>query len=97
MKNAYVCYYLHVTVTEDRDNGVTPMFIGCPQCSFPPTMAKSMMYQIDQDIPATHEWYYPTPAELRVLRIDLEPGAFAPVRDHVQKGGLLLRAKNQNQ
>lgn len=70
----------HTTITIDREPGVTPFIIKCPNCG---GQAESSMYRIDFS-PGTrpsHEFYRPdslaalSPAEL----------------DHVQRGGLLFR------
>lgn len=99
-KNAYVCPQLHITVTEDRDEGTTPMFINCPDCGPALTpeegekrMAGSIMYRINQNLSATHEWYKPTKTEMDDLYADLNPRSFKSILEHVKLGGLLLREK----
>lgn len=102
-KNAYWCRDCHgYVVTLDVEDGVTPMFLACrvggepdkDRCSG--TM-ESMMYPSepwpDKDgfghaIPTepTWEWYKPRRREYRKLD--------AASRDHVDKGGLLLRRIN---
>lgn len=84
--NVYTCEACHgEMVTVDVDAGVTPFMLGCqatPGCS---GMAQSAMYRVPPErvAEATHEWY--TPATL--------DGLDAATLDHVQKGGLLLRAR----
>lgn len=83
-KNIYTCTApgcgAHI-VTVDRDAGVTPFMIPCkiPGC---PGMMQSSMYRVfDQNMRAFWEWYKPPVIQL------LTPCE----RDHVEKGGLLLR------
>jgi hypothetical protein len=97
--NAYVCGNLHITITEDRDQGTTPMFIDCPQCkptsgTFPTeTMAGSMMYRVNQSLIATHEWYRPNKKELQDLYRDTKMGEFKDRAEYLKQGGLLFRKK----
>lgn len=101
-KNAYWCPDCHgYVVTIDADEGVTPMFLACrvkgdptdPQNDCKGRM-HSMMYPAEpwppedgygNQIPTepTWEWYGPTPDEVK--RAD------DATREHVRKGGLLLR------
>lgn len=94
-KNAYVCTNLHTTVTVNKDNGVTPMFISCPVCN---ERAASMMYKINQALEPTHEWYKPTEeqiigeAKFFALANELdEKLLLSGLKDHVKQGGLLMR------
>lgn len=100
--NVYVCEYGCHTVTIDVDEGVTPMFIKCRAAPRPDRpiekrfldengecngRATSSMYP-PPPMPSwigkpTHEWYRPT--ELS----DLDP----ETREHVERGGLLLRKR----
>jgi hypothetical protein len=85
-KNVYDCPTCrHFIVTVHRDHGVTPMFLRCratPSCG---AMMVSRMYQgVDEAMPAFWEWYRPSKRELRWLN--------GPTRDHVKRGGLLIRA-----
>lgn len=67
------------------DEGVTAMLLKCratPRC---PGDMESQWYNVDQDHETTHEFYRPTPAELR------RKGR--SVTAHVVRGGLLLRKK----
>lgn len=91
--NAYVCHDLHATVTEDIEEGVTPMFILCPKCNAlgAQNKATSMMYQVNQMLFPTHEWYKPTADDWKELAAEIYPPAVQAMRDHVEKGGLLLR------
>lgn len=82
--NAYICDNLHITVTKNIDEGVTPMFIGCPECKAlcdEYEAATSRMYRVNQSIPHTHEWYKPTNIE-GLNQFEVE---------HIGQGGLLLR------
>lgn len=83
-KNAYVCQQFgHLTVTVDRDEGVTPFMIGCETkgCTGD---AFSTFYKppLSAGEP-THEWYRPSPDACATLD---EATVY-----HVQQGGLLLR------
>lgn len=80
--NAYTCNNLHVTVTQDIHEGVTPFMIECPVCK---DMAMSRMYKVNDTpkIQPTHEWYKPEPKEWDLLDDN--------VIDHVKNGGLLMR------
>lgn len=79
--NQYTCQLCggHI-VTIDRDEGTTAMLLGCratPGCK---GSMVSEMYQVDQTLTPDHEWYKPH-------KVPRDPG----MRDHVQRGGLLLR------
>jgi hypothetical protein len=78
-KNIYECPAGHLTVTEDRDEGVTPMFMECkrPGCN---RQSASMMYNVPQFLTAEYEWYKPNPEDVKPYE-----------QEHVSKGGLLLR------
>lgn len=98
-KNAYTCPMLHSTVTIDKDKGVTPMFIGCPVCN---ERASSRMYNVDQSLVPTHEWFKPTEAELekeaKSIAIALNANykiIYAGLNDHVKQGGLIMQPINQ--
>jgi hypothetical protein len=76
------------TVTVDIDEGVTPFMIGCtqPGCGghafstfYPKTPRPSFYPQ------PSHEWYKPDARELGKLS--------AGERDHVARGGLLMRPR----
>jgi hypothetical protein len=89
--NAYRCDDCgRYTVTIDRDEGVTPMFLGCRAdgtedyaCG---GRAVSLGYpkgpRPSWAVPAW-EWYKPDAAELARMSPEM--------RDHVQRGGLALR------
>jgi|GEM_PF-1412178 len=81
-KNVYICVSCERgVVTVDREDGVTPMLIPCQfGCK---AVMHSQFYRVQQDLPATHEWYRPTEEELR----DASPA----MRDHVSRGGLDIR------
>lgn len=104
-KNAYYCdTCANYVVTIDVDDGVTPMFLACRALGDPEEvtntcggMMRSMMYPPEpwpehdgygEAIPTepTWEWYQPDPVELA----GVEDG----VREHVELGGLLLRARS---
>lgn len=80
MINAYRCGAGHGTLTRNADSGTTPFLIRCPfpECD---RESRSQFYRVPQDTDASHEWYRPTSAR------GLTPGE----RDHVERGGLLLR------
>lgn len=67
------------TVTVDREPGVTPFMIRCPFCK---ATATSNFYRVPQNWPADHEWYRPD---------QFEPDDSEWTREHVLKGGLMLR------
>lgn len=82
--NTYTCDSCdYVTVTVDVDDGVTPFMIGCPAVRCAGGSAKSGMYQVDQNLVPTHEWFKPT---------DLS-GYSANHRQHVEMGGLVMRPR----
>lgn len=84
--NVYVCEKCGgKTTTVDVDHGVTPMFLACRAsgdvegCD---GRAVSSMYRPEPPYPPpAWEWYRPS------SKAGLEPAA----RDHVERGGLLLR------
>jgi len=82
--NAYVCPQLHATITVVNDVGATPMFIPCPICS---DRASSRMFDVNQNIKPTHEWYSPNEEEM----IQLENNKEFQLIQHVKDGGLLFR------
>jgi hypothetical protein len=101
-KNAYFCDECQgYVITIDRDEGVTPMFLACRVKGDPNDPANdckgkmtSMMYPAqpwpEEDgygnpIPTepTWEWYKPEPSDPALKD--------AGTREHVTKGGLLLR------
>lgn len=80
--NVYTCRSCgHQVKTVDENFGVTPMFITCDKCN---DMMNSAMYKdtLPNERP-TKGWYRPSFAEFQSLS---EYG-----RNHVLKGGLLLR------
>lgn len=82
--NFYRCErdFAHMTVTIDREPGVTPFMIRCPHCE-EKNFAQSAGYRVATTLEPTHEWYRPDSfGELRD-----QPWAL----DHVKMGGLLLR------
>jgi hypothetical protein len=97
--NAYVCFNLHITVTKNVDEGVTPMFIACPKCF---KQAISMMYNVNQSSKPTQQWYKPTRdeivAEAKAVTKNFNVSfldVFNNLQDHVSKGGLLMKELKQ--
>ena len=81
--NIYVCATCrgHI-VTRDRDVGVTPFMIPCKAADGCTGMMQSSMYRVfDQSIRESHEWFRPHSLK------GLSPAG----RDHVERGGLMLR------
>lgn len=82
--NTYTCEHGHVTVTIDRDKGVTPMLLMCRQklgshrCT---SMARSAWYRCSQDLTPEYEWFKP-----KTLK-----GLSPQMREHIKRGGLELR------
>lgn len=80
-KNVYTCRGCgKKVVTVDLVEGVTPFMITCDNCSG--TMLSSL-YEVDQSLEPTREWYSPG----KEGRAKLSKGTLG----HVEKGGLLLR------
>lgn len=90
-KNVYTCPAGHKTVTIDLDEGTTPFILRCQHrindgkhaCN---EMARSSFYNVtpeEDQLPVTFEWY--KPASPKDVSKDL--------REHVQKGGLVLRKR----
>ena len=92
-ENVYTCQVCHkFFVTVDVDDGVTPFMTECKEAgckggahsSFYPTGPRPPR------IPApTYEWYKPDAAEMASLS--------GGVRQHVEQGGLLLRARTDRE
>lgn len=87
--NAYRCDDCHAyTVVRHADSGVTPMFLGCRATEGCKGQGVSLGYPEGpippEFLPAPWEWYRPT-ADDPILR---DPA----MRDHVERGGLALRA-----
>lgn len=78
--NQYTCEGCGAVITTiDRDEGTTPMFLDCRSEKPCGGRMVSSMYQVDQWLQPTHEWYKPA-------------GKVPPVyREHVEMGGLLIR------
>lgn len=78
--NVYTCRDGHQTITVDIDQGTTPFMLSCrtPNCG---KLARSCMYQCDQDLKPEYEWYKPTDIK-KVEKVS---------REHVRMGGLLIR------
>lgn len=80
-KNVYTCDECgHQKVTVDLVHGTTPFMISCGAdgCG---AMSKSSFYRVDQSLEPTHEWYRPEDVS----------GETEMTKEHVRKGGLLLR------
>lgn len=79
-RNAYECEECgSYIVTVDREPGVTPFMVSCGNCG---AFAKSKFYRVQSYLEPTHEWYRPETLD------DLKDWE----RQHVENGGLLLRA-----
>jgi hypothetical protein len=84
--NIYTCEKCrgHI-VTVDRDEGTTPFMVGCRATEGCSGMMESSFYRVwDQRMAPQFEWYRPDATEVATLKL--------VARDHVQRGGLLLRA-----
>lgn len=89
--NLYRCRGGCATVTIDREPGVTPFTTECPVCKrmkrkigtgfYETSEAVSHCYRVSQNHTPTHEWYRP----------DSIMGLSDWEKEHVLKGGLLLR------
>lgn len=92
MKNLYVCIGESMGVgsdsasgcgqamwTIDREPGVTPFLTKCRHCG---GYAQSKAYRVPQDTVADFEWYRP-----ETFAADMGPST----RDHILRGGLILR------
>lgn len=83
--NVYECPDGHQTVTIDLEDGTTPMMMNCrtPNCG---KTSCSKWYRVDQNLKPEFEWFKPTDMK------KLNPAE----RDHVQRGGLLIRKIKPN-
>lgn len=86
--NTYGCGFAHLTVTIDRDAGVTPMFLNCVHCG---TQASSAGYQPKnkEHLIPTHEWFRPSLDQCLKMR-----NKNSALLDHILRGGLELRPIN---
>lgn len=86
-ENVYTCPAGHRTWTVDRDEGVTPFMMGCCRrgCALD---AVSGCYRQKRlpDERVTHEWFKPSPEAVKRLH--------PAERDHVERGGLVLRERD---
>lgn len=81
MKNRYTCNTCGQSIiTVNTDNGTTPFGISCKFSGCNGVMFSSG-YQIDQSLDADFVWYKPK----SLKKLDKQ------TRDHVRKGGLLLK------
>lgn len=82
--NVYICEKCrYAGVTIDRDPGVTPVIIGCLSRKKCDGRAYSTMYRAPTNLEPVAEWYRPSDEEIA--------GKSQSVKDHVSRGGLLLR------
>ena len=82
MKNTYTCDECKgAIVTIDREVGVTPFALACRATDGCHGTMTSAFYICDQNLIPAWEWY--KPANLK--------GLDAGIREHVEKGGLLLQ------
>lgn len=83
-KNIYTCSLCKKTiVTVDRDEGTTPfILLACKATSGCNGEMESSFYTCDQSLTAQYEWFRPGPS------MHLSPA----VKDHVRRGGLVLRS-----
>lgn len=86
--NAYICENLHTVVTKNLNDGAIPNQISCPQCG---KVSNSMMYQVNQNLGHSVEWFRPTEAEMQSHSLSLTPDQIKSHRDYVTKGGLVSR------
>lgn len=86
-KNVYTCGKCgEKMVTVDLDDGVAPFMTDCAKCG---GFMTSAFYAVDQSLLSTHEWYSPGPNER--ARMAKTARGLGTLRDHVNRGGLLLR------
>jgi hypothetical protein len=83
-KNLYHCNKCNrIIVTIDIDEGTTPFMLSCYATKGCRGLMYSQMYQCDQRLPHTHEWYKPESLD------GYDPWTV----EHIEKGGLVLRTK----
>lgn len=83
--NIYKCPDGHLTVTIDRDDGVTPYLTSCTHSGCQ-ELARSHIYNpMCQVFEPTHEWYKPTLEEATHLELN------EATLEHIRRGGLILR------
>lgn len=83
-KNDYTCRKCGKSIiTQEVDEGTTPMLLKCRATEGCNGDMISGMYQVDQDSPATFEWYKPKRAK--------NPAE----REYLDMGGLLIRPVSQ--
>ena len=86
MRNGYQCGQCkEIIYTRNKVPGVTPEYINC-DCG---GTACSLWYRVPQAGVADYEWYRPTDEEYKNLT--------ESQKDHVQDGGLLLRARKEKE
>lgn len=93
-KNRYVCQRCgHNVVTVDKDEGVTPFMLSHREVgSLCPGIMQSNFYKTEATAVATFEWFKPTVKQVRALYKHKGDGAVESMVEHVQKGGLIVRA-----
>lgn len=80
--NQYRCKECGGTITTiDRDPGVTPFMLACRATGGCNGTMLSSTYRVAPGLTPDHEWYKPDSLK------GLSPG----MRDHVERGGLLIR------
>lgn len=92
--NHYTCELCRmVTVSKDLADGVTPFLVKCHATVGCEGLAQSSVYRGPQNEDQKPHilWYAPTPDELTAYVRDLDPLRQAEVREHVSKGGLLMK------
>jgi hypothetical protein len=83
--NIYTCDTCrgHI-VTRDMDEGVTPFMTSCHATEGCKGSMQSSMYRVfDQTMLESHQWFRP----------EITPDMKPHTRDHVSKGGLILRER----
>jgi len=95
-KDAYICPELHATITEKVDEGMVPAIIICPICMQKDgkrAMARSLGYQVNQNMNAAIEWYKPDQAQLLEITSSLDAKGAEQTIEAVKKGHLMSRVK----
>jgi hypothetical protein len=81
--NTYTCNACGKSiVTDEVDKGTTPMFLACRATEGCSGRMTSGMYQVDQSLTPTFEWYRPR-------KLPRNPA----MRQHVEMGGLMIRKR----
>ena len=89
--NAYKCDSCgRYTVTIDRDEGVTPMFLACRADGTEDFKCNGRAVSLGYPQGPTPDWAVPAWEWYKPSRIEMH-GLSPEMRDHVQRGGLMLR------